>query len=1158
MAFAVFASAALFSQGATCEEATAVAAGDYTDPGIAGSGASNICYGAGGTGASWYTYTAAADVAVVVSSNFDPDLTDTRLSIYTGTCDELTCVAQSDDEGEGFTSIASFNAITGTTYYIEWDDRWSADGFEWQLIEFTSTPDCAVQTFPADGAVDVFFDEANFSSVILTWDLPTGGDEFTNVVISGGTDPAALNGLATLDATATSFQWNFLTFSETYYWTVVPTALGGVSSAPCTMFSFTTGFLAGDSDGDGVLDVDDCAPDDILVYAGAICDDGDPATVNDLIQVDCTCVGIGGTSPGEACEIADEAFVGVNTCASVSNGVGGASNVCFGTGAIDAHWYFWEAPSDGLVTINSGIDPNLNDTRLSVYTGTCDALECFASSDDEGDGFTSIIVELVDSGTVYLIEWDDRWNGNGFDFEIVFLSATQDTDDDTIVDIDDNCPEIANTDQSDVDSDGIGDVCDDDIDGDGELNDVDCDPLDATVFVGAACDDGVPGTVNDTYDANCVCMGLVPSPGDICEIAEEAFIGINVCDTVGNGIAGASNVCFGTGGIDAHWYFWEAPSFGQVTINSGIDPNLNDTRLSVYTGTCDDLTCFASDDDNGDGFTSIIVELVDSGTVLLIEWDDRWNGNGFDFEIQFLDGSDDADLDGIVDLLDNCVDSANVDQADLDLDGIGDVCDDDIDGDGDLNDVDCDPLDASIFIGSVCDDGVPGTVNDMLGADCVCMGLVPGPGDICEIADEAFIGVNTCETVANGIGGASNNCFGAGAADAHWYFWEAPSDGQVTISSGIDPNLTDTRLSVYTGACDALECLASNDDVGANFTSLVVELVESGTVYLIEWDDRWTGTGFDFEIVFLSATQDTDEDTIFDIDDNCPEIANTDQADLDGDGIGDVCDDDIDGDFFLNDDDCDPMDATVFAGAICDDGDTETVNDIIQSDCICAGVIPPTNTECTESIVVTIGSYVDPGPFAGGNSSNICFGAGGTNSNWYEYTADGWGTVTVGSDLDPDLPDTRLSVYTGTCDELICFASSDDEGEGFTSVVSFPVENGMTYWIEWDDRWNQDSFDWYISMVTGIEDIEGTDAGVTVYPNPANDILNLTYTLDERAVVLYEIYNISGQMISTQSVAEGQGVVRQTLDVNSLSSGMYVLKILVDDQQVIKRFNIQK
>ena len=48
--------------------------------------------------------------------------------------------------------------------------------------------------------------------------------------------------------------------------------------------------------------------------------------------------------------------------------------------------------------------------------------------------------------------------------------------------------------------------------------------------------------------------------------------------------------------------------------------------------------------------------------------------------------------------------------------------------------------------------------------------------------------------------------------------------------------------------------------------------------------------------------------------DNCPNTANADQADFDNDGIGDVCDDDIDGDGVLNaDDTCPdtPADSTV-------------------------------------------------------------------------------------------------------------------------------------------------------------------------------------------------------------------------------------------------------
>lgn len=48
------------------------------------------------------------------------------------------------------------------------------------------------------------------------------------------------------------------------------------------------------------------------------------------------------------------------------------------------------------------------------------------------------------------------------------------------------------------------------------------------------------------------------------------------------------------------------------------------------------------------------------------------------------------------------------------------------------------------------------------------------------------------------------------------------------------------------------------------------------------------------------ALSDTDGDGIADDSDNCPVIANSDQADLDGDGIGNVCDSDRDGDTIVD------------------------------------------------------------------------------------------------------------------------------------------------------------------------------------------------------------------------------------------------------------------
>ncbi len=85
---------------------------------------------------------------------------------------------------------------------------------------------------------------------------------------------------------------------------------------------------------------------------------------------------------------------------------------------------------------------------------------------------------------------------------------------------------------------------------------------------------------------------------------------------------------------------------------------------------------------------------------------------------------------------------------------------------------------------------------------------------------------------------------------------------------------------------------------------------------------------------------DSDADGVADDVDNCPMLANPDQADLDGDLLGDACDDDTDGDGILNaDDNCilapnpDQLDLDGdMLGDVCDDDDdNDGLNDVDEA-----------------------------------------------------------------------------------------------------------------------------------------------------------------------------------------------------------------------------------
>ena len=94
-------------------------------------------------------------------------------------------------------------------------------------------------------------------------------------------------------------------------------------------------------------------------------------------------------------------------------------------------------------------------------------------------------------------------------------------------------------------------------------------------------------------------------------------------------------------------------------------------------------------------------------------------------------------------------------------------------------------------------------------------------------------------------------------------------------------------------------------------------------------------------------------------------------------------------------------------------------------------------------------------------------GGGATNGEWYRYIPSDNYYVTVSTDLPQNAGrDTRVNIYTGTCGALTCVAGDDDAGAGYLSVSSFNVVAGQTYYIAWDDKWEDDGFDFELTEST--------------------------------------------------------------------------------------------
>ena len=165
---------------ATCTAAAVIAApGTTVSPAITGT-YGNPCWGGANDDAgaplksNWYAYTAPSNGEVTVSSVLAINpvaTTDTRLSIFSGTCTALVCLDGNDDINgaiSDYRSEVTFPASAGTTYYIAWDSYWSTAGFSFSVA---FAPGGCIR--PSSLAVDPPTNPT-VSGITLSWDPAIG------------------------------------------------------------------------------------------------------------------------------------------------------------------------------------------------------------------------------------------------------------------------------------------------------------------------------------------------------------------------------------------------------------------------------------------------------------------------------------------------------------------------------------------------------------------------------------------------------------------------------------------------------------------------------------------------------------------------------------------------------------------------------------------------------------------------------------------------------------------------------------------------------------------------------------------------------------------------------------------------------------------------
>jgi hypothetical protein len=522
----------------------------------------------------------------------------------------------------------------------------------------------------------------------------------------------------------------------------------------------------------------------------------------------------------------------------------------------------FDTDGDGL---GDACDPDDDDDGVEDAIDNCRLVANHDQSDSDGDGLGDACDPDDDNDGVDDTIDNCRLVANpgqdDLDHDLIGDACDADLDGDDFLNDLDNCPAVANPGQEDTDGDGLGDACDDDADADGLENDLDNCPLVANADQ-ANHDDDEWGDACDPDDDD---DGVLDDGNGSGEEGDDPCVGGQTegCDDNCRALANADQANLDNDGLgDA--CDQDQDGDGHDAVDQGGD-DCDDRNPAVHPGVDEgqqavgDCAFCNNLDDDCDGLT-----------------DEGCFDTDHDGLVDCL--TNDADGDEVVDGLDNCPWVANPDQADLDQDRIGDLCDDDQDGDhhtvaqGDCDDrnparhpaafENCNGIDDNC--NGRTDEDYPDTDGDGQ-ADCV-----DGDDDNDGILDQA----DNCPTVANP--NQENN------------------DGDAQ-GDACDPDDDEDGVPDVTDNCQRV----ANPDQANH-------------------DDDALGDQCD---------DDDDNDGVLDVcpggntpplqpcGDNCPVDANAGQEDLDGDGLGDVCDPDIDGDLDPNQTDCNDFDPAIHSGA---------------------------------------------------------------------------------------------------------------------------------------------------------------------------------------------------------------------------------------------------
>jgi hypothetical protein len=98
----------------------------------------------------------------------------------------------------------------------------------------------------------------------------------------------------------------------------------------------------------------------------------------------------------------------------------------------------------------------------------------------------------------------------------------------------------------------------------------------------------------------------------------------------------------------------------------------------------------------------------------------------------------------------------------------------------------------------------------------------------------------------------------------------------------------------------------------------------------------------------------------------------------------------------------------------------------------------------------------------------------------------------------------------------------------------------------------------FSSVTIGMDEVERASLITAVYPNPANNQVNINLNMEQSENVEVSIFNTLGQIVVSENYGSLNGVNTLNIKLDNLTSGIYFVKIAVGDKVYTKPLQITK